>query len=134
MKAAKTEMIKAMSAEDAAKLGVAPPAAAKTSGADIKSAKTEMLPSMSKEEAMKLAMQAAEAGEGAPVVLNAANEVAVAAFLAERLSFTGIADLVASALDEVPGSRCSTLEEVLALDRRAREASERRLMSLAASA
>jgi 1-deoxy-D-xylulose-5-phosphate reductoisomerase len=83
---------------------------------------------------LKLAMQAAEAGEGAPVVLNAANEVAVAAFLAERLSFTGIADLVASALDEVPGSRCSTLEEVLALDRRAREASERRLMSLAASA
>jgi 1-deoxy-D-xylulose-5-phosphate reductoisomerase len=68
------------------------------------------------------------------VILNAANEVAVAAFLAERLSFTGIADLVASALDNVPRSRCGTLEEVLALDRRAREVCERRLISLAASA
>jgi 1-deoxy-D-xylulose-5-phosphate reductoisomerase len=82
---------------------------------------------------LKLAMQAAEAGDGAPVVLNAANEVAVAAFLAERLSFTGIADLVASALDEVSRSRCGTLEEVLALDHRAREVSERRLLSLAVS-
>lgn len=82
---------------------------------------------------LKLAMQAAEAGDGAPVVLNAANEVAVAAFLGERLSFTGIADLVASALDEVPPSRCETLEDVLALDRRAREASERHLASSAVS-
>lgn len=83
---------------------------------------------------LRLAMQAAEAGDGAPVVLNAANEVAVAAFLAERLSFTGIADLVASALDEVARSHCGSLEEVLSLDGRAREACDRRLRSLAASA
>jgi len=83
---------------------------------------------------LKLAMQAAEAGDGAPVVLNAANEVAVAAFLTERLPFTGISGLVASALDEVPSSRCGTLEDVLALDRRAREASERRLTAAVVSA
>jgi 1-deoxy-D-xylulose-5-phosphate reductoisomerase len=83
---------------------------------------------------LKLAMQAAEAGDGAPVVLNAANEVAVAAFLSEHLSFIGIADLVASALDEVQGSHCDSLEQVLALDRRAREAAERRLTLTAASA
>jgi 1-deoxy-D-xylulose-5-phosphate reductoisomerase len=83
---------------------------------------------------LKLAMQAAEAGDGAPVVLNAANEIAVAAFLGGRLSFTGIADLVASALDEVPGSRCDDLEQVLALDRRVREVSERRLMAAAVGA
>ena len=83
---------------------------------------------------LKLATQAAEAGDGAPVVLNAANEVAVAAFLAERLSFTGIAELVAAALAEVPRPRCGTLEEVLALDRRARETAERHLSALAASA
>ena len=83
---------------------------------------------------LKLAMQAAEAGDGAPVVLNAANEVAVAAFLTGHLSFTGIAELVKIALDEVPRLHCGTLEEVLNLDRRAREVCERRLTALAASA
>ena len=83
---------------------------------------------------LKLAVRAAEAGEGAAVVLNAANEVAVAAFLAGRLSFTGIADLVAAALDDVPRSRCAALDEVLALDRRAREAAETRLTALAGGA
>jgi 1-deoxy-D-xylulose-5-phosphate reductoisomerase len=83
---------------------------------------------------LKLAMQAAEAGDGAAVVLNAANEVAVAAFLDERLPFTGIAELVAYALDEVPRSRCDSLEQVLALDRRAREVSGLRLTDAAARA
>ncbi|HEY1990882.1 MAG TPA: 1-deoxy-D-xylulose-5-phosphate reductoisomerase, partial [Gammaproteobacteria bacterium] len=83
---------------------------------------------------LKLAMQAAEAGGGAPVVLNAANEVAVAAFLAERLSFTGIADLVAATLDALPRLHCGSLDEVLALDRRARDAAEARLTTLARSA
>jgi 1-deoxy-D-xylulose-5-phosphate reductoisomerase len=83
---------------------------------------------------LKLAMQAAEARDGAPVILNAANEIAVAAFLDGRLSFTGIADLVASALDEVPNSRCDSLEQVLVLDRRVREISERRLTAAAVSA
>jgi 1-deoxy-D-xylulose-5-phosphate reductoisomerase len=83
---------------------------------------------------LRLAMQAAEAGDGAPVVLNAANEVAVAAFLDERVPFTGIAGLVSSALDTVPVSRCASLEDVLALDRRTRESVEARLMALARSA
>jgi 1-deoxy-D-xylulose-5-phosphate reductoisomerase len=74
---------------------------------------------------LRLAMQAAEAADGAPVVLNAANEVAVAAFLTERLSFTGIAELVEATLDDVPRSHCDSLEDVLALDRRARAAAER---------
>jgi 1-deoxy-D-xylulose-5-phosphate reductoisomerase len=74
---------------------------------------------------LKLAMQAAAEGDGAPVVLNAANEVAVAAFLAERLSFTGIAELVETTLNEVSRSHCDNLEEVLTLDRRARAAAER---------
>ncbi len=83
---------------------------------------------------LKLAMQAAEEGDGAPVVLNAANEVAVAAFLSGRLSFTGIAELVDSALQEVPRGRCASLDDVLALDRRARDASEARIGALARSA
>jgi 1-deoxy-D-xylulose-5-phosphate reductoisomerase len=76
---------------------------------------------------LKLAMQVAEEGDGAPVVLNAANEVAVAAFLAGHLSFTGIAELVEATLDEVSRSHCGDLQEVLILDRSARSAAERRL-------
>jgi len=91
-------------------------------------------PDMEAFPCLKLAMQAAEAGEGAPVVLNAANEVAVAAFLDERLPFTGIAEIVSSALDTVPGSRCASLEDVMALDRRTRETVDARLMALARSA
>ena len=71
-----------------------------------------------------LAMQAARTGNGAPVVLNAANEVAVSAFLGERLPFTGIAELVSAALDALPGGRSDSVEAVLELDRRAREVSQ----------
>ena len=78
-----------------------------------------------------LAMQAARAGGGAPVVLNAANEVAVSAFLEERLPFTGIAELVSAALDALPGGRADSLEAVLELDRRARDLSQSRLTAAA---
>ena len=78
-----------------------------------------------------LAMQAARAEGGAPVILNAANEVAVAAFLAGRLPFTGIAELVADMLERVESARVDTLEAVLALDRRARENAETYITALA---
>jgi 1-deoxy-D-xylulose-5-phosphate reductoisomerase len=78
-----------------------------------------------------LAMQAARAEGGAPVILNAANEVAVAAFLAGRLPFTGIAELVAAMLDKMDALRADTLEAVLALDRRARDTAETYLTALA---
>jgi 1-deoxy-D-xylulose-5-phosphate reductoisomerase len=80
---------------------------------------------------LKLAMQAAEAGGGAPVILNAANETAVAAFLAGRTPFTGIAELVARALDGVASTRVDSLEAVLALDRRTRAAVEAELKTAA---
>ena len=80
---------------------------------------------------LALAMQAAQAGGGAPVTLNAANEVAVAAFLAGRLPFTGIAELVGSMLDKMDAVRADTLEAVLALDRRARDTAETYLTALA---
>jgi 1-deoxy-D-xylulose-5-phosphate reductoisomerase len=80
---------------------------------------------------LRLAMQAARTGEGAPVVLNAANEVAVAAFLSGKLAFTDIAELVGAMLDSVESPACATLDEVLALDRRARAAAETYLTALA---
>jgi 1-deoxy-D-xylulose-5-phosphate reductoisomerase len=76
---------------------------------------------------LRLAIEAAHVGGGAPVVLNAANEVAVAAFLAGRLSFPGIAELVSHTLDAVAGGEVDSLEAVLALDRRARTAAEAQL-------
>ena len=71
--------------------------------------------------ATRIARQAAEAGGGAPAVLNAANEVAVAAFLAGQIAFTRIAPLVEEALARHDGTPPpETLDEVLALDREAR--------------
>jgi 1-deoxy-D-xylulose-5-phosphate reductoisomerase len=70
--------------------------------------------------ALRLAREALEAGGAAPIVLNAANEVAVAAFLAGRLRFTDIARCVADALDESAPSAPSSIQEVLETDRQTR--------------
>jgi len=71
--------------------------------------------------ATRLAREAAEVGGAAPAVLNAANEVAVAAFLAGHIKFTDIAAVVARALDEgnLPPPPAD-LAEVLDLDRATR--------------
>jgi 1-deoxy-D-xylulose-5-phosphate reductoisomerase len=71
--------------------------------------------------ATKLARQVAEAGGAAPAVLNAANEIAVAAFLAGHIKFTDIAAVVARTLDEgnMPPPPAD-LAEVLDLDRATR--------------
>ena len=78
-----------------------------------------------------LAMQAARSGGGAPVVLNAANEVAVTAFLAGRLPFTGIGELVEAMLERVEAGRADTLEAVLALDKHTRDNAGNYLTALA---
>ncbi len=70
--------------------------------------------------ATRLARQAAEAGGAIPAVLNAANEVAVAAFLAGRLGFTRIADHVEATLSCYAPAAPSSLAEVLEVDREAR--------------
>jgi len=72
--------------------------------------------------ATRLAREAAQAGGAAPAVLNAANEVAVAAFLAGQISFTRIAALVEDNLTRPLPSAPSSLEDVLAVDAEARAA------------
>ncbi len=69
-------------------------------------------------------VDAGRAGGTAPAVFNAANEVAVAAFLAGELSFPGIADAALHALDGWDGAAADSLDAVLAADRRARRAAE----------
>jgi len=67
-----------------------------------------------------LAYQALEAGDHASIALNAANEVAVAAFLDGRAPFTAIADTVAAALDALPPRRIGSLDDALLCDEEAR--------------
>jgi 1-deoxy-D-xylulose-5-phosphate reductoisomerase len=70
--------------------------------------------------ATRLAREAAAAGGGVPAVLNAANEVAVAAFLSGKLAFTRIAAQVEETLGSFAPDAPATLDEVIALDAEAR--------------
>jgi 1-deoxy-D-xylulose-5-phosphate reductoisomerase len=71
---------------------------------------------------LPLAYQALRAGGTAPALLNAANEVAVAAFLDGRLRFTAIAQVIEETLQRVPAGPAEALEAVIEADRRARAA------------
>ena len=70
---------------------------------------------------LRLAYEAMARGGTATTVLNAANEVAVQAFLDERLAFTAIPEVVEAALIEVPSRAASSLEVILDEDARARQ-------------
>jgi 1-deoxy-D-xylulose-5-phosphate reductoisomerase len=69
---------------------------------------------------VKLAYQAMRAGGTAPTVLNAANEVAVEAFLSNQLRFVDIPQLIDEVLSRIPAEDASTLEVILAADQAAR--------------
>ncbi|MBD3220387.1 1-deoxy-D-xylulose-5-phosphate reductoisomerase [bacterium] len=69
---------------------------------------------------LRLAREAGEAGGTAPVVLNAANEVAVDALLAGRLRFVDLPHVVAGALERLPAEPLVDLSTALDTDRRAR--------------
>ena len=73
---------------------------------------------------LRLARHAALAGGTAPCVLNAANEVAVHAFMAGRLSFTGIPEVIETALERVPARRVHSFEMLFDADAAAREAAQ----------
>jgi len=66
-------------------------------------------------------VEAGRRGGAAPTVFNAANEVVVGAFLSDKLSFPGMADTVARALDALGGQPIMGLEDVQAVDRETRE-------------
>jgi 1-deoxy-D-xylulose-5-phosphate reductoisomerase len=70
--------------------------------------------------ALRLAREALKAGGAAPAVLNAANEVAVAAFLDERIGFLEIAAIVADTLARYAPEAPRSLDAVLAVDAEAR--------------
>ena len=70
---------------------------------------------------LNLAYAALKSGGTAPAMLNAANEIAVAAFLAGDLPFLGIAEVIQATLSELPTEPADDLDVLLAGDRRARQ-------------
>ena len=77
---------------------------------------------------LRLAREAGEKGGTAPCVFNAANEVAVAAFLEGRLPFLGIAEVVADALARVDSAPARDLDDLVEIDRSARALADEQLV------
>ncbi len=78
-------------------------------------------PDLEKFVCLRLAREAAEQGGTAPAVLNAANEVAVAGFLAGQAGFLQIAEIVQRTLEQADSCTVDSLDCVLEADRQARE-------------
>jgi 1-deoxy-D-xylulose-5-phosphate reductoisomerase len=82
-------------------------------------------PDLERFPALALAWAAMRAGGTAPCILNAANEVAVAAFMQGKVSFLDIASIVADTLAAIPAVAAGSLEEVVAVDAGARAVAAR---------
>jgi 1-deoxy-D-xylulose-5-phosphate reductoisomerase len=83
---------------------------------------------------LKLARQAGTAGGNAPCALNAADEIAVAAFLDGRIGFTAIADVIAGVLDETDVQPFAHFEELFECDAQARRLAGRLVARAGAAA
>jgi len=79
-------------------------------------------PDLERFPCLRLCREAGEAGGTAPVVLNAANEVAVAALLAGQLRYVDLPRVVAAALEQLPAHPVTDLDTALEADREARRA------------
>lgn len=91
-------------------------------------------PDLQKFACLRLARQAMQAGTQATIVLNAANEIAVAAFLNGQIRLTDIADINAQALDEIQVAvlnETADIEDILAIDNIARQHTDTLVVKLA---
>jgi len=79
-----------------------------------------MEPDLQRFPCLSLAFQAGKQGGTAPVILNAANEIAVAAFLDNALRYLQISEVVERVLNMITPSTPSSLEDVLEVDARSR--------------
>ena len=89
-------------------------------------------PDLDKFPCLRLAYEAVEAGGAKTVALNAADEVAVAAFLEGKIPFLGIPATIQAVLNETPATKPESIYEVLGMDAEARELA-RRFVSAGAS-
>ncbi|SUX68233.1 1-deoxy-D-xylulose 5-phosphate reductoisomerase [Citrobacter koseri] len=76
-------------------------------------------------------MDAFEQGQAATTALNAANEITVAAFLAEEIRFTDIAELNLSVLEKMDLQEPGSVDDVLRVDAVARDVARKQVMRLA---
>jgi 1-deoxy-D-xylulose-5-phosphate reductoisomerase len=79
---------------------------------------------------LRLALEAGAAGGTAPCVLNAADEIAVAAFLEERIPFTAIPAVIERVLEEMPARPVTHFDDLFAADAEARERSQEQVRGL----
>jgi 1-deoxy-D-xylulose-5-phosphate reductoisomerase len=77
-------------------------------------------PDLQKFPLLKLAYEAQESGGSSTCILNAADEVAVEAFLNDQISYPAIAEVVTETLDRVPARTPRSIAEVLEVDSEAR--------------
>ena len=84
-------------------------------------------PDMGKFPCLRLAYEAAEAGGSRTIALNAADEVAVAAFLDGEIGFTGIAQVIEGTLGETTVSHPESIQKVLSMDAEARHVARSRV-------
>jgi 1-deoxy-D-xylulose-5-phosphate reductoisomerase len=77
-------------------------------------------PDLERFPCLGLAFEAMQVGENAPVILNAANEIAVEAFLAERIGFDRIPTLVDKVMQNIKGCAIKSIDDVLEQDKLAR--------------
>jgi len=82
-------------------------------------------PDFSRFVCLRLAYDALRSGGTAPAILNAANEIAVDAFLTEKIAFTRIADVVEQTLNDLTSQPADSLETILAADTQARQFAEK---------
>lgn len=80
-----------------------------------------MTPNLEAFSCLGLAYDALKAGENAPATLNAANEIAVEAFLNKQIGFLDIGKTIESVLDAVPTTNLDTLASVVENDRISRQ-------------
>ena len=83
---------------------------------------------------LRLAREAMKKGGALPCALNAADEIAVAAFLEERLPFLGIPEVIERVLARTPRTRFENMDDVLAVDTEARRMAKEEVGKLAATA
>lgn len=110
----RTPIAQALAYPDRIDSGVQPLDLVRTGALSFEPADTHRFP------ALRLAYEALAAGGTTSAVMNAANEVAVAAFLERRLPFLSITDVIEETMSTVGTRHARTLEEVMEADRQAR--------------
>ena len=87
-------------------------------------------PDITRFPSLKLARQAMQAGGLAPAILNAANEIAVDAFLREKIGFLNIPEVVEYTLNQIDNASAEELDIILNVDQQARQVAMQRITQL----